>query len=67
MASGGFLTICIPKYGKIVKVIAPFGSTPDCDMWHDDLGMRQIAIQCINGSLPHNSLCIVVVLFPPSL
>jgi hypothetical protein len=43
MAGGRFLTTCTPKYGEIVKVIAPFGTTLDCDMWRGALGTRQMA------------------------
>ena len=43
MAGGRFLTTCTPKYGYIVKVIAPFGTTLDCDMWRGALGTRQMA------------------------
>jgi hypothetical protein len=43
MAGGRFLTTCTPKYGEIGKVIAPFGTTLDCDMWRGALGTRQMA------------------------
>jgi len=43
MAGGRFLTTCTPKYSEICKVIAPFGTTLDCDMWRGALGTRQMA------------------------
>jgi hypothetical protein len=43
MAGGRFLTTCTSKYGEIGKVIAPFGTTLDCDMWRGALGTRQMA------------------------
>lgn len=51
MAGGRFLTTCPPKYGEINKVIAPFGTTLDCDMWRGTLGTRQMAqsIDLIEG------------------
>jgi len=33
MAGGRFMTTCTPKYSDMYKVIAPFGTTLDCDMW----------------------------------
>ena len=43
MAGGRFVTTCTPKYGKTYKVIAPIGTTLDCDMWRGAFGTRQMA------------------------
>ena len=43
MAGGRFMTTCTPKYSEMYKVIAPFGTTLDCDMWRGALGTRQMA------------------------
>ena len=43
MAGGRFMTTCTPKYSDMYKVIAPFGTTLDCDMWRGALGTRQMA------------------------
>jgi hypothetical protein len=43
MAGGRILTTCTPKYGRISKIIAPFGTTLDCDMWRGAFGTRQMA------------------------
>lgn len=37
------MTTCTPKYGEVSQVIAPFGTTLDCDMWRGALGTRQMA------------------------
>jgi len=43
MAGGRFMTTCTPKYSVMYEVIAPFGTTLDCDMWRGALGTRQMA------------------------
>ena len=43
MAGGRFVTTCTLNYGEMYKVIAPFGTTLDCDMWRGALGTRQMA------------------------
>jgi hypothetical protein len=43
MAGGWFMTTCTPKYGEAHQVIAPCGTTLDCDMWRGALGTRQMA------------------------
>jgi hypothetical protein len=43
MAGGHFLTTCSPNYVEIDKVIAPFGTTLDCDIWRRVLGTYQMA------------------------
>ena len=43
MAGGRSLTTCTPKYSETFGVIAPFGTTLDCDMWRGTLSTRQMA------------------------
>ena len=43
MAGRRFMITCTPRYSEICKIIAPFGSTLDCDMWRGTLGTRQMA------------------------
>ena len=43
MAGGRFMTTCTPKYSEICNIIAPFGTTLDCDMCRGALGTRQMA------------------------
>jgi hypothetical protein len=43
MAGSRFMTTCTPKYSEKSKVIAPFGTTLDSDMWRGALGTRQMA------------------------
>ena len=37
MAGGRFVTTCTLNNSEMYKVIAPFGTTLDCDMWRSAL------------------------------
>ena len=53
MAGGRFWTTCTPKYSEIYKVVAPFGTTLDCDMWRGALGTRQMAQSRSDAEILH--------------